>query len=159
MNRWLAVVGGVSMNLALGSLYAWSVFVAPLEAEFGWNRTETSWVFHDCDHHVRGLVRRGRSYPGHSRTENLRRHRRDARRSGLHPRQLHQLALLSVCRLRFRRRSRQRLWLCHAHSRRLEVVSRQAGTRRRFDGRRIRRWIRDRDPGGRTHSSRASAGE
>ena len=45
MNRWLVVVGGVSMNLALGSLYAWSVFVAPLEAEFGWSRTETSWVF------------------------------------------------------------------------------------------------------------------
>jgi OFA family oxalate/formate antiporter-like MFS transporter len=33
------------MNLALGSLYAWSVFVAPLEAEFGWTRTQTSWVF------------------------------------------------------------------------------------------------------------------
>ena len=45
MNRWMAVVGGVSMNLALGSLYAWSVFVAPLEAEFGWTRTDTSWVF------------------------------------------------------------------------------------------------------------------
>ena len=45
MNRWFAVVGGVSMNLALGSLYAWSVFVAPLEAEFGWTRTQTSWVF------------------------------------------------------------------------------------------------------------------
>ena len=45
MNRWLAVVGGISMNLALGSLYAWSVFVSPLEAEFGWTRTQTSWVF------------------------------------------------------------------------------------------------------------------
>ena len=45
MNRWLAVVGGISMNLALGSLYAWSVFVAPLEAEFGWTRTQTSWTF------------------------------------------------------------------------------------------------------------------
>ena len=45
MNRWFAVVGGVSMNLALGSLYAWSVFIAPLEAEFGWTRTQTSWVF------------------------------------------------------------------------------------------------------------------
>jgi OFA family oxalate/formate antiporter-like MFS transporter len=33
------------MNLALGSLYAWSVFVSPLEAEFGWSRTQTSWVF------------------------------------------------------------------------------------------------------------------
>jgi OFA family oxalate/formate antiporter-like MFS transporter len=45
MKRWLAVVGGVCMNLALGSLYAWSVFVSPLEAEFGWSRTQTSWVF------------------------------------------------------------------------------------------------------------------
>jgi OFA family oxalate/formate antiporter-like MFS transporter len=35
-NRWLPVVGGLFMNLALGSLYAWSVFVAPLEKEFGW---------------------------------------------------------------------------------------------------------------------------
>ena len=45
MNRWLAVAGGVSMNLALGSLYAWSVFVLPLEREFGWTRAQTSWVF------------------------------------------------------------------------------------------------------------------
>ena len=33
------------MNLALGSLYAWSVFVLPLETEFGWRRAETSWVY------------------------------------------------------------------------------------------------------------------
>jgi len=33
------------MNLALGSLYAWSVFVAPLEKEFGWKRADTSLVF------------------------------------------------------------------------------------------------------------------
>ena len=45
MNRWLPVVGGVCMNLALGSLYAWSVFVLPLEQEFGWSRAETSWTF------------------------------------------------------------------------------------------------------------------
>jgi OFA family oxalate/formate antiporter-like MFS transporter len=44
-NRWLPVVGGVAMNLALGSLYAWSVFVSPLEAEFGWSRTDVTWVF------------------------------------------------------------------------------------------------------------------
>src|SRR5712691_10703514 len=45
MNRWRVVVGGISMNLALGSLYAWSVFVLPLEKEFGWTRAQTSWVF------------------------------------------------------------------------------------------------------------------
>src|SRR5215510_7933348 len=44
-SRWWRVVGGLSMNLALGSLYAWSVFVAPLEKEFGWKRAQTSMVF------------------------------------------------------------------------------------------------------------------
>ena len=33
------------MNLALGTLYAWSVFVAPLEDRFGWKRADTSMVF------------------------------------------------------------------------------------------------------------------
>ena len=33
------------MNLALGTLYAWSIFVAPLEKEFGWKRADTSTVF------------------------------------------------------------------------------------------------------------------
>jgi OFA family oxalate/formate antiporter-like MFS transporter len=45
ISRWWRVVGGMSMNLALGSLYAWSVFVAPLEKEFGWKRADTSQVF------------------------------------------------------------------------------------------------------------------
>ncbi len=45
INRWWRVVGGMSMNLALGTLYAWSVFVAPLEKEFGWKRADTSSVF------------------------------------------------------------------------------------------------------------------
>ena len=45
MNRWWHVVGGLLMNLALGTLYAWSIFVAPLEKEFHWTRTETSTVF------------------------------------------------------------------------------------------------------------------
>ncbi len=45
LNRWWRVVGGLFMNLALGSLYAWSVFVAPLEKEFGWKRSDTSSVF------------------------------------------------------------------------------------------------------------------
>jgi len=45
MNRWWRIVGGLSMNLALGAVYAWSIFVAPLEKEFGWKRADTSLVF------------------------------------------------------------------------------------------------------------------
>jgi OFA family oxalate/formate antiporter-like MFS transporter len=45
LSRWWRVVGGMSMNLALGTLYAWSIFVAPLEKEFGWKRAQTSTVF------------------------------------------------------------------------------------------------------------------
>jgi len=45
ISRWWRVVGGMSMNIALGSLYAWSVFVAPLEKEFSWKRADTSMVF------------------------------------------------------------------------------------------------------------------
>ncbi|MBZ5721825.1 MAG: OFA family MFS transporter [Acidobacteriia bacterium] len=45
VNRWWRVVGGLSMNMALGTLYAWSVFVAPLEKEFQWTRSQTSAAF------------------------------------------------------------------------------------------------------------------
>jgi MFS transporter, OFA family, oxalate/formate antiporter len=43
-NRWLPVIGGVMMNMALGMFYAMSVFMLPLEKEFGWTRAQTSWV-------------------------------------------------------------------------------------------------------------------
>ena len=45
LNRWWRVFGGLMMNIALGTLYAWSIFVAPLEKEFGWKRAQTSNVF------------------------------------------------------------------------------------------------------------------
>lgn len=45
MNRWRVVGGGVLMNLALGALYAWSIFVAPLEKEFHWTRAQTSLTY------------------------------------------------------------------------------------------------------------------
>ena len=45
IGRWWRVVGGLLMNLALGTLYGWSVFVAPLEKQFGWKRADTSMVF------------------------------------------------------------------------------------------------------------------
>jgi OFA family oxalate/formate antiporter-like MFS transporter len=45
ISRWWRVVGGLLMNLALGTLYAWSIFVAPLEKEFHWKRADVSLVF------------------------------------------------------------------------------------------------------------------
>ena len=45
MSRWWRLVGGLLMNVALGTLYGWSVFVAPLEEQFGWKRADTSMVF------------------------------------------------------------------------------------------------------------------
>jgi OFA family oxalate/formate antiporter-like MFS transporter len=45
MNRWLRVAGGVAMNLCFGAAYAWSVFLAPLQKEFGWTRAEVSVAF------------------------------------------------------------------------------------------------------------------
>jgi OFA family oxalate/formate antiporter-like MFS transporter len=45
ISRWWRVAGGLSMNMALGTLYGWSVFVAPLEERFGWKRADTSMVF------------------------------------------------------------------------------------------------------------------
>jgi len=43
-NRWLPVVGGVMMNMALGTFYANSTFLPALEQEFGWTRAHTSLV-------------------------------------------------------------------------------------------------------------------
>src|ERR1700760_1615377 len=45
ISRWWRLIGGLMMTLALGTLYAWSVFVTPLEQEFGWKRAQTSTVF------------------------------------------------------------------------------------------------------------------
>ena len=45
INRWWRIAGGLSMNLALGAVYAWSIFVRPLEAEFWWTRADVSTIF------------------------------------------------------------------------------------------------------------------
>ena len=44
-NRWFYVVIGIVLFLFLGLLYAWSLFIVPLEKEFGWTRTQTSLIF------------------------------------------------------------------------------------------------------------------
>lgn len=45
MNRWLRVVGGLLMNLSLGSLYGWSLFVPALQKEMGLSREQASNIF------------------------------------------------------------------------------------------------------------------
>ncbi|MBN2342625.1 MAG: OFA family MFS transporter [Deltaproteobacteria bacterium] len=44
MNRWLAVVGAILIQLALGAIYAWSVFTPSLK-EAGWTNVQTQAVF------------------------------------------------------------------------------------------------------------------
>lgn len=45
INRWQYLVNGVAILLVFGLVYAWSVFVKPLESEFGWLRSQTSMTF------------------------------------------------------------------------------------------------------------------
>ncbi|MDR1051000.1 MAG: hypothetical protein LBP95_07985 [Deltaproteobacteria bacterium] len=40
--------GSAVLLLALGLVYGWSIFVSPLEAEFGWTRARTSLAFSLC---------------------------------------------------------------------------------------------------------------
>jgi OFA family oxalate/formate antiporter-like MFS transporter len=44
MNRWIVVVGAILIQLALGAIYAWSVFTPPL-VEAGWSKGDTQDVF------------------------------------------------------------------------------------------------------------------
>jgi OFA family oxalate/formate antiporter-like MFS transporter len=48
VNRWVIVVGGILIQLALGAIYAWSAFTTPLQgssSEFGFSKTETQLIF------------------------------------------------------------------------------------------------------------------
>jgi OFA family oxalate/formate antiporter-like MFS transporter len=44
-NRWTVLAGALIVQIILGTVYAFSVFVKPLEMEFGWDRTTTQWAF------------------------------------------------------------------------------------------------------------------
>src|SRR5258708_8324655 len=44
-NRWLLAGGGVLMQLALGAVYAWSVFRNPLMKTFGWSTSDVTTTF------------------------------------------------------------------------------------------------------------------
>ncbi len=43
--RWTVIAGALMVQVILGTIYAFSVFVVPLEAEFGWSRLTTQWAY------------------------------------------------------------------------------------------------------------------
>jgi OFA family oxalate/formate antiporter-like MFS transporter len=44
-NRWVIAVAGVFLQIALGAVYAWSVFRVPLSKQFGWSISEVTLTF------------------------------------------------------------------------------------------------------------------
>jgi len=44
-NRWIIAVAGICMQIALGAVYAWSVFRTPLATQFGWTIAEVTLTF------------------------------------------------------------------------------------------------------------------
>ena len=44
-NRWSIAIAGVLLQVALGAVYAWSVFRAPLTKQFGWSVSEVTFTF------------------------------------------------------------------------------------------------------------------
>jgi OFA family oxalate/formate antiporter-like MFS transporter len=44
-NRWSIAVAGVLLQVALGAVYAWSVFRVPLAKQFGWSISEVTLTF------------------------------------------------------------------------------------------------------------------
>src|ERR1700730_17802908 len=45
LNRWYIALAGVFMQVALGGVYAWSVFRVPLANQFGWSISEVTLTF------------------------------------------------------------------------------------------------------------------
>src|SRR5215467_16012084 len=44
-NRWVIAIAGVFLQIALGAVYAWSVFRVPLARQFGWSISEVTLTF------------------------------------------------------------------------------------------------------------------
>src|SRR5258707_6026304 len=44
-NRWVIAIAGVFLQIALGAVYAWSVFRVPLSKQFGWSLSQVTLTF------------------------------------------------------------------------------------------------------------------
>lgn len=47
-NRWVIAVAAVCLQIALGAVYAWSVFRIPLSRQFGWSISQVTLTFTIC---------------------------------------------------------------------------------------------------------------
>ncbi|HPA57849.1 MAG TPA: MFS transporter, partial [bacterium] len=44
-NRWLIAIMGTTLQLVLGTVYAWSFFQKPIMSAYGWNNVQVMWIF------------------------------------------------------------------------------------------------------------------
>jgi MFS transporter, OFA family, oxalate/formate antiporter len=44
-NRWVIAIAGVFLQIALGAVYAWSVFRVPLSRQFDWSISQVTLTF------------------------------------------------------------------------------------------------------------------
>lgn len=44
-NRWLMVVAAMAIHMCIGSVYAWSVYVKPIQSTMGWSLTDVTITF------------------------------------------------------------------------------------------------------------------
>jgi hypothetical protein len=44
-NRWTIAMAGIFIQIALGAVYAWSVFRTPLTRQFGWSISDVTLTF------------------------------------------------------------------------------------------------------------------
>lgn len=47
-NRWTIAIAGIFLQIALGAVYAWSVFRVPLSKQFGWSISQVTFTFTIC---------------------------------------------------------------------------------------------------------------
>jgi len=44
-SRWVVPIMGTILQVCLGTVYAWSFFQKPIMTAYGWNNTQTMWIF------------------------------------------------------------------------------------------------------------------
>jgi len=44
-NRWLMALSAVGVHLCIGSVYAWSVYVKPIQEQLQWTLTDVTITF------------------------------------------------------------------------------------------------------------------